>query len=406
LSTSAGGQDDGESANGALLTVGGIDDTNDNPTDPQSGPNGDFRQDDELYDLRPFVTAGTTTISVFTSNPSNDDNIFFGVLALKGATAIVGEGVVLAPPDAINPVNTPHTVTATLQDSNGDPIEGRSVTFTITAGPNIGLSATALTDAAGQASFTYTSTVPGTDTIEASFVSNQDETVTSNAVSKTWNLVEPPGNVPLTDFRDVRRPTQINVGPDLCGTGHASINFTGSAGAAGDTWITVYDPLPNPPPVTFGSVHLSTDVQVKKFDNSKGAGLLALYNEAVGKKGLALLIIDNGNTDALQLVTVDQAGKRTVLKSVALGNRIQECVWYRLTMDVIVGATDVTVTGQVSQHASATDPNSALGPQVIPTLTFTGARPVGVDATGEVGIVAAATGAVVDSSVTNFSQPQ
>src|SRR4029077_12273755 len=141
VSTSAGGQDDGESANGALLTVGGIDDSNANPTDPQSGPNGDFRQDDELYDLRPFVTVGTSTISVFTRNPSNDDNIFFAAFALKGATAIVGEGVVLTPPTAIHTVNASHSVTARLQDTNGNPIQGRSVTFTVTAGPNGGLSA-------------------------------------------------------------------------------------------------------------------------------------------------------------------------------------------------------------------------------------------------------------------------
>lgn len=32
--------------------------------------------DDELYDLRPFIPLGTTTVSVKTLNPSNDDNIF------------------------------------------------------------------------------------------------------------------------------------------------------------------------------------------------------------------------------------------------------------------------------------------------------------------------------------------
>jgi hypothetical protein len=36
---------------------------------------------------------------------------------------------------------------------------------------------------------------------------------------------------PLTDFRDVRRPNDINVGLDLGGTGHQALNFTGNAGA-------------------------------------------------------------------------------------------------------------------------------------------------------------------------------
>ena len=53
----------------------------------------------------------------------------------------------------------------------------------------------------------------------------------------------------LTDFRDVTRLNDIEIGPDLGGTGHQALNFTGSAGAVGETWITVYDPAPNPPPV-------------------------------------------------------------------------------------------------------------------------------------------------------------
>jgi hypothetical protein len=211
--------------------------------------------------------------------------------------------------------------------------------------------------------------------------------------------------VPLTDFRDVRRPTQINVGPDVCGTGQEAINFTGTVGAAGDTWISVYDPAPNPPPATFGSVSLAADVLIRRFDNPKGVGLLALYNEAAGKKGLGLIVLDAGNTDRLQLVAVDQAGRRTILASVPLGSGIQECVWYRVTMDVVVNGADVTVTGRVFQHASPTDPDSPIAAQVGSTLSFTGARPAGVDDIGEVGIVAAATLAVVDSSVTNFKRP-
>ena len=96
----------------------------------------------------------------------------------------------------------------------------------------------------------------------------------------------------LTDFREVRRPNQINIGPDLGGTNHQALNFTGNAGAAGDTGITVYDPAPNPASVTFGSVSLSADVLIHAFNNKKGAGLLALYNEASGRKGLALTLYD------------------------------------------------------------------------------------------------------------------
>jgi lysophospholipase L1-like esterase len=77
LSTSAGGEDDGICSNGALLTVGGLDDSNANPTDPLAIDNFDPRQDDELYNLIPFVSDGDSSIEVFTNNPSGDDNIFF-----------------------------------------------------------------------------------------------------------------------------------------------------------------------------------------------------------------------------------------------------------------------------------------------------------------------------------------
>jgi GDSL-like Lipase/Acylhydrolase family/RTX calcium-binding nonapeptide repeat (4 copies) len=76
LTSSAGGQDDGESANGALITAGGVGDSRANPIDPNSAPS-DPRDDDELYDLTPFVSSGDTEITITTSNPSNDDNILF-----------------------------------------------------------------------------------------------------------------------------------------------------------------------------------------------------------------------------------------------------------------------------------------------------------------------------------------
>lgn len=187
MSSSAGGQDDGipiSGANGALFTVGGLDDTNDNP-DPNAPPDGP-RTDDELYNLLPFVNNGDTSISVFTKNPSTDDNIFFAALNLTSATAVVGEGIILTPASATNPLNTQHTVTAKVQDDKGDPLGGRLITFSIISGPNAGKVGTDTTDTNGKATFTYTGTVAGTDTIEASFVDDNEKTITSNQVTKTW----------------------------------------------------------------------------------------------------------------------------------------------------------------------------------------------------------------------------
>ena len=91
VSSAAGGYDDGEAANGALITAGGIGDLPDNPADPYASPIDSRNPDDELYDLLPFVADGDKTIVVNTKNPSNDDNIFFTGIFLSGATATVGE---------------------------------------------------------------------------------------------------------------------------------------------------------------------------------------------------------------------------------------------------------------------------------------------------------------------------
>jgi hypothetical protein len=203
LTTSAGGQDDcvekqnptpdfNNCGNGELITAGGIGDSTANPPDPNAtdqtcGPPAAPRCDDELYNLLPFVNNGDTSINVDTLNPSNDDNIFFGAFQLNSTAAVVGEGAVLSPVSATNPVGSNHTVTAKVQDVDGNAIVGRTVTFKVISGPNTGKTGTAVTDATGSASFTYSDTGgAGTDTIQASFVDDAGKTIVSNQASKTW----------------------------------------------------------------------------------------------------------------------------------------------------------------------------------------------------------------------------
>ncbi len=198
LTSSAGGQDDcdiydfdmnpsGCSQNGSLFTVGGIGDDAANPPDPDAttSPDG-ARADDELYTLDDFIGDGDSQVLVNTRNPSNDDNIFFAGFVIEGTAAIVGEGIILGPTNATNPVGTDHTVTATVQDDDGNPISGRGIDFEITAGPNSGLTAMATTGADGKASFTWSSAAPGTDIVVASTVDSQGDPLVSNEAQKTW----------------------------------------------------------------------------------------------------------------------------------------------------------------------------------------------------------------------------
>jgi hypothetical protein len=77
-------------------------------------------------------------------------------------------GLTLTPATATNTVGDLHTVKATVQDSILNPKPGVVVTFTITSGPNAGLTGQDTTDANGEATFSWTSSVPGTDVVQAS----------------------------------------------------------------------------------------------------------------------------------------------------------------------------------------------------------------------------------------------
>ena len=215
-------------------------------------------------------------------------------------------------------------------------------------------------------------------------------------------------NAYLRCFRDLVRGDEITAGLDLGSTGHTSLNVKGSSGTTPSTWLTVYDSTPASlaPGPTFGAQTLCADVLTVPFNNIKGAGVVALLNEGVGKKGLALVIHEAGNTDTLFLATVDgdptQKGKLTTLASVSLEEGISGKSWYRLIMTV--NPAGPTVTGKVVRHSTPADPNSALDTQVGPTLTYSpAALPAGVASTGENGILGSSINAVLNVSVTNFT---
>jgi hypothetical protein len=247
LTTSAGGQDDevpGCDNNGCLLTVGGVGDSLANPVDPFAtdltcGASPAYRCDDELYTLgTPFVKTGDTSMSVYTLNPSNDDDILYSSFVFNGLAAIVGEGIVLAPPTQTNAPGGTATVDAHVQDNTGNPVAGATVTFTVTAGPNTGKTGTGVTDINGNASFSYSSTVTGTDTVSASFVDNMGATKTSNNVSVTWASL---GATRPTSTAVACSPTQLLVGRSttctatVTGATNPTAHPTGSVSFASNT---------------------------------------------------------------------------------------------------------------------------------------------------------------------------
>ena len=83
-------------------------------------------------------------------------------------------------------------------------------------------------------------------------------------------------------------------------------------------------------------------------------------NEGPGKKGLALILYNAGNTDRLVLATVEghpaKAGKLTIVKSVSLGGLMQENAWYRVLLTAVVDGPP-QIMGQVFKHTVGTDPD-------------------------------------------------
>ena len=84
-----------------------------------------------------------------------------------GSAACVGSSLSLAPASQSANVGSTATVTATFTNSCGDPLSGATVNFAVTSGPNTGLTGSGVTDANGNATFTYSSAVEGTDTLQA-----------------------------------------------------------------------------------------------------------------------------------------------------------------------------------------------------------------------------------------------
>jgi hypothetical protein len=101
ITNNAGGFDDGQGADGGLITVGGFD-------DPFSTLLPLYANDHERYNLVSQINKGDLSIKVNTNNPTNDDNIFLAVFATTGIASVstgvpepstllmLGSGVLLA----------------------------------------------------------------------------------------------------------------------------------------------------------------------------------------------------------------------------------------------------------------------------------------------------------------------
>jgi uncharacterized protein YbdZ (MbtH family) len=111
---------------------------------------------------------------------------------LVGTQPCAGADLSLSPPSQNEQVGDTATVTGTLTNGCGTPLQGATMTFGVASGPNAGTTGAGPTDANGQATFSYSSLSVGTDSVQAS-VTNPAGTITSNAVQVNWTAPFAPG---------------------------------------------------------------------------------------------------------------------------------------------------------------------------------------------------------------------
>lgn len=161
-------------------------------------------------------------------------------LALLAALVLVGTA---AAAPALTPAASTLTVgqSVTLTATSGP---DQTITFSVTSGPNAGTGTKAVTDANGQATFTYSSSQAGTDHVTATDPRGQP----SNDATVTWNAPPPPpppakSDVQLTlstapsSGRVGENATWVatlaNAGPDTA----TGVSFT-ATGPAGSTLVS------------------------------------------------------------------------------------------------------------------------------------------------------------------------
>jgi hypothetical protein len=132
------------------------------------------------------VNAGTTNhlkIAIADASDLAWDSWIF----LKGTSLTTDISINLGPNPGSACQGTPHTLVAIIADT---PRENIPVSFDIISGPNMGPLGTALTNADGIATLTYTSTgtIPAIDIAQASFVGSDGQIYFSEQVPINWEV--------------------------------------------------------------------------------------------------------------------------------------------------------------------------------------------------------------------------
>ena len=188
-------------------------------------------------------------------------------------------------------------VVVEVHDQYGDPMEGVTVTFTVTAGDGTLSTITATTDANGQAEITLTlGSDPGTNTVGFS-VEGIAETVTVNAVAKLleFDLSLPSG------LNLIHIPLKVRAIDEMLGIIESVTDLYDALGGA-DTvnFLITYDPATQEWIGYFGASDTGTSADRELTEN---IGILAgmivpasirLGGDALGADGMSTITLNPG----------------------------------------------------------------------------------------------------------------
>lgn len=172
--------------------------------------------------------------------PARNESIQWRPIGASGADTA---SLTLSPGSTSQNAGQPVSVSATLLDGGGAGIPNTNVTFTVTVGPDAGRTGVALTDANGNARYTYTGSSSGSDTLIASVTTVG--TFTSNQVSVDWvNGGPPPAPTQLSGLtvndttNAARWSLQTNLQAGVVQYGDRSYTIVSLPSAlAGTAWI-------------------------------------------------------------------------------------------------------------------------------------------------------------------------
>jgi methionine-rich copper-binding protein CopC len=193
-----------------------------------------------------------------------------------------------------------HTVTALVRDGRQTPVVGATITFSIISGPNAGQSGTGVSNASGQASFSYSSNGnPGRDGIIAQFVDATGVTQVAPEVEALW---EPPPN----------RPPVANAGGPYSTPEGSSVALSGSRSS---------DPDGNP--LTF-AWDLDND---GSFDDATGPSASFVGVDGPKAHTVGLRVCDTANacattTTSVQVVNVQPTANAGANQTVNRGQTV------------------------------------------------------------------------------------